>query len=84
MWEMCKKQVSEQFEQRLTLQSNRMDLLSENIERQQKTTYGNAELLQNLMIGIENLGDNMKNIQKEMEQWKDPEFLEAEENVERL
>ena len=67
------KQVSEQFEQHLTLQSNGMDLLSENIGKQQKITEYNGELLQNLMIGIENLGDNMKHIQKEMEFWKTPE-----------
>ena len=31
------------------------------------------------MIGIENLGDNMENIQKEMDYWRNPELQEAEE-----
>ena len=58
------KQFSEQFNQRLSLQSTRMDVLSESVEKQQKATKDKAQLLQNLMIGIENLGDNMKNIPK--------------------
>ena len=36
------------------------------------------------MIGIESFGDNMKNIQKEMDYWRNPEVIEAEENLERL
>ena len=56
-----------------------MDLLSENIRKQQKSAEDNTELLQNLMIGIENLGDNIEHIQKEMEFWKTPEVQEAEE-----
>ena len=78
------KIVSEQFDARLTLQSCRMDLIAESVEKQEKTVSGNAELLHNLLISIENLGDNVKNLQKEMEQWRDPEYLEAEANLERL
>ena len=44
-----------------------------------KIAEDNVELLQNSIIGIENLGDNMKHIQKEMEFWKTPEVQEVEE-----
>ena len=36
------RQFSEQFNQRLSLQSNRMDVLSESVEKQQKTAENNA------------------------------------------
>ena len=56
-----------------------MDVLSQSIEKKQKTAEDNAELIQNLLSGVENLGDNLKHIQKEMEFRKIPEFQEAEE-----
>ena len=56
-----------------------MDSLSENIEKQQNPAQDNAELLQNLLIGVKNLGHNLQHIQKEMEFWKTSEFQEAEE-----
>ena len=36
------------------------------------------------MIGIENLGSKMKKIQKEMDYWRNPEIMEAEEELECL
>ena len=59
-----KKEVFAQFEQRLTLQSSRIDEISESVNKSQKTAEGNSEMLQNLLIGIENMGDNLKNIQR--------------------
>ena len=41
----AQKQFSEQFNQRLSLQSNRIDVLSKSVEKQQKTTEDSAELL---------------------------------------
>ena len=49
-------QYSEYLNARLTLQSNKMDNIAESVEKQQKTTSKNAELLQNLLIGVQNLG----------------------------
>ena len=74
----AQKQFSEQFNECLLLQSNRMDVLSASVEKQQKTAEDNAELSQNFLIGIENLGDNMKHIQKEIEIWRTLEFQEPE------
>ena len=36
------------------------------------------------MIGINSLGENVKTIQKEMDLWKNPEVMVAEEELERL
>ena len=65
--ENAQKQYSEQLNARLTLQSDRMDNIAESVEKQQKTASEIAELLQNLLIGIENMGENLKNIHKEMD-----------------
>ena len=62
----------------MTLQSSKIDEISESVNKSQKTEEENAEMLQNLLIGIENMGDNLKNIQKEMDYWRNPEVWEAE------
>ena len=78
------KQLSEKMAQQLLVQEQRMDLLSNSLQEQKKSVFDSAGLLQDLLIGIENLGDNVKNIQKEMGVWRDPEVMEAEENLKRL
>ena len=49
-----------------------------------KSVSDSAGLLKYLLIGIENLGDNMENIRKEMDYWRNPKVMEAEKNLERL
>ena len=76
------KEFSAQFEQRLTLQSSRIDTLSEAMEKSQKAAEDNTEMLQNLLIGIENMGDNLKQFREEMEGWKTTELQNAEREFE--
>ena len=45
-----RKQVSEQFEQRLELQSSRIDAVYGSVKKSQKATEDNAEMLQNLLV----------------------------------
>ena len=45
-----------------------MNQITNSLEEQKKLVNDSAELLRDLMIGIENLGENMKNIQKELHQ----------------
>ena len=59
-----RKQVSEQSEQRLEMQSNRIDVMNESVKKSQKATEDNAELLQNLLVGIENMGKISKSPEK--------------------
>ena len=79
-----RKSLSEKATQQLSIQEQRMELLSNYLEEQNKSVSDSAGLLKDLLIGIENLGDNMKNIQKEMDYWRNPEVMEAEKNLERL
>ena len=60
------KNLSEQVAQKLSVQEQRMDLLSHSLEEQKKSVTDSNELLKDLTIRMENLGDNMKNIQKKM------------------
>ena len=78
------KQYSEQLNARLTLQSERMDKITESVDRQQKTASENAELLQNLLIGVENLGENLKSIHQEMDYWRNPEVQATETELQNL
>ena len=55
-----------------------MDLISESANKPQKTANKNAELLQNLLVGIENMGENFKQLRTDMEYWKTPAYQEAE------
>ena len=61
-----------------------MNELVGSLEEQKKLVNDSAEILRDLLIGIENLGENMKNIQKEMDYWRNPEVMEAEEELECL
>ena len=61
-----------------------MDKISESVDKQQKTASENAELLQNLLVGIENLGDNLKSIHQEMDYWRNPEVQAAETDLQNL
>ena len=59
-----------------------MDSMSENIQNQQKIAEDNAELLQNLLVGVENMGDNLKQFREEMEGWKSTDLQNAEREFE--
>ena len=41
------------------MQSNRIDVMNESVKKSQKAPEDNAELLQNLLVGIENMGENI-------------------------
>ena len=55
------QQVSDKFEQRLNLQSSRIDVVNESVQKAQKIAEENAEFLQGLLVGVENLGENLNN-----------------------
>ena len=50
-----------------------MDEISNSVRKARKTSADNAEMLQDLMIAIENLGDNFQQMQEKMMQWYEPE-----------
>ena len=49
------------------------------MEQQKKSVEDTNELLKDLMMGLENMSDNLKIIQKEMDFQRNPEIQEAEE-----
>ena len=65
--------VSEEFQQRLVAQSERIDKLSESVIQSQKTAQDTAEMLQTILVGMENLGENFKQLQENMDYWQMPE-----------
>ena len=54
------QKVSSAIDERLNLQSLCIDSVSESMNEANKTAQENAELLQNLLVGMENLGENVK------------------------
>ena len=52
------------------------------MQKQQKTAEDNAELLQNSLVRVENMGKNLKKFREDMESWKTPEFQDAEREFE--
>ena len=52
--------LSSVMEEKLNLQSNRIDEVSQSVQKAQKVTLDNTEILHDLLIGLENLGDSVK------------------------
>ena len=50
----------------------------------QKSAQANADLLQTLLVGMENLGENFKQLQADLEYWKTPAHQEAEREYEQM
>ena len=67
-------------EKRLEIQNLRIDGLLESMEKADKVASDNSELLQNLMIGIENMGDNLRQCREDMEDRKHSEHFWQEDN----
>ena len=75
--------MSEQLQQKFDAQSERMDQLSAIVVESQKEARTNAGVLQNLLVGIENLGENFKNIQEEIVAWQ-TSYQNAEGGYQRM
>ena len=70
------EKLSSDVDEKLNLQSSRIDAVSESVHEARKTTQDNAELLQTLLVSIENLGENFKQMREEMNTWGGPEDQE--------
>ena len=68
----------------MNLQSSRIDVVTESVQKAQKIAEENAEFLQDLLVGIENLGENLKQFREEMEGWKSTELQNAEREHEAV
>ena len=54
------------------------------MQKAQKIAEENAEFLQGLLVGVENLGENLKQFREEMEGWKSAELQNAEREHEAV
>ena len=70
------QRISDEMEQRLNLHSVRMDTIHESVQEARKTATENAETLQSMLIGIENLGETVKQMREQFGGWEEPEEQE--------
>ena len=63
---MRQEKLSEQVQQKLDAQSDRIEKLSETMLESRKEAQTNADTLKDLLVGIETLGENFKTMQQEM------------------
>ena len=66
------------------MQSNIIDVRNESVKKLQKAAEDNAELLQNLLVGIDNMGEYFKKLWEDMELWQSPEYENAEREYEQM
>ena len=63
------KLLSSAVEEKINLQAARLDTVSETANESHKAALETSELLQNLLVGMENLGDNVKQLREEVNAW---------------
>ena len=75
--------LSDQVQQQFDAQQDRIQKLSDVVLESRKEAQTNADTLHNLLVGIENLGENVKNMQEEMIAWQ-AGYQEAEREYEEM
>ena len=76
-------QVSEQLQQHFDAQTERIDKLSISENESQESAQNNAEMLQTVLVGIENMGENVKKLQEDMVTWLS-DYQNAERAYEQM
>ena len=66
-------QLSGVVDERLSLQSRRIDSVVDATQEAKQTAQDNAEVLNSLLVGMENLSENVKQLREEMNTWVEPE-----------
>ena len=72
-------QVVADVDKRFAVHQEEIKTLSTAILDQQKSLQSNAETLHSVLTGVENLGDNVRNLQEEMISWQTGYHEEEEE-----
>ena len=67
------KQLSSAVDEKINLQSQRIDTVSESTQEVRKTAQKNSEMLHDLLVGMENLGENVKQLREEVNAWGGPD-----------
>ena len=64
------EKMSEQMQHKFDAQNDRIEKLSETVLESKKESQTNADILKDLLVGIENWGENFKTMQQEMNAWQ--------------
>ena len=57
---------------RLNLHSLQIDAINKSVQKAQKTATENAETLHQMLVGIENLGESVKQLRAQVMGWEEP------------
>ena len=76
-------QIETRVQQKIDEQQKNIQTLTNAVLEGKKESQSNAATLETLLVGIENLGDNMKKMQEEMLQWQG-DVNEAEQGYEKM
>ena len=71
-FEPVSKNVAGEREQRISTKV--IESLNQSVEIAQQEAADNTGLLQDLLVGLENMGENMKRFREEMEEWRNPDL----------
>ena len=66
-------QLSSAVDARLEIQSQRMDAIHISAQEAHKTAQDTADVLQTLLVGMENLGESVRQLRDDMNTWGEPE-----------
>ena len=65
---------------RLQAQSQRIDTVSESVQKIERDSVDNTQLLHDLVTGMENLGESLKSLRSEVKAWEEEEIpMETDE-----
>ena len=67
----------------MSLQSRRIDSVVDATQEAKKTTQDNAEVLNSLLVGMENLSENVKQLREDMNAWEEPEEQQILDNLQK-
>ena len=70
------EQLSSAVNERINLQYLRLDTVSESVQDASKTAQENTEMMHDLLVSMENLGENVKQLREEVNAWGGPEDQE--------
>ena len=77
---MGENQSLQDVDVRLQAQSQRIDTVSESVQKIERDSVDNTQLLHDLVTGMENLGESLKNLRSEVKAWEEEEIpMETDE-----
>ena len=65
------------MDEKLQMHSARIESLNQSVETTQQKAADHTGILQDLLVGLGNMGENMKRCREEMEEWRNPDLQMA-------